>query len=104
MDADGQRPLSVLADFLQCWKEGYPIVYGVREEMKSGYIRRGASHLFNALMTLLSPMSFEPGVTDFMLIDKQVIPAFRAYTHKNRLFRGIMFSLDFPRKGVRFIE
>ena len=50
MDADGQRPTSVILNFIDKWKGWCQIVYWVRTKMKRWILRKIASNIFNKIM------------------------------------------------------
>ncbi|RAL57564.1 hypothetical protein BLD25_02540 [Candidatus Gracilibacteria bacterium GN02-872] len=103
-DVDLQRPMEIINYFIKNWEEGIDISYGIRTEMNRGFFRKFCSSIFNYLMTKISDIKFESGLTDFMLIDRKVIDYFLKYEDKNRIFRGIILSLGFAKKGVYFVE
>ena len=46
MDADLQDPPEVLPDFIAKWREGYDVVYAIREQRKESWLKRTSYTLF----------------------------------------------------------
>ena len=49
MDGDLQDPPEVFAQFLDCWRSGYQVVYAVRQKRKESLIKRSGYFLFYRL-------------------------------------------------------
>ena len=104
MDSDWQRPVSVIKEFLEKWESGTDIVYGVRINMRRSLYRKIASNAFNAIMRILSNVTFESASTDFMLLDRKVVTELEKHRDKNRIFRWLVLSLGFRQSKVYFEE
>lgn len=104
MDADGQRPVKTILDFIHAWESGSEIVYGVRTKMERSWIRKMFSQIFNSIMRAISSVKFDSAITDFMLLDKIVIPHLLEYRNKNIIFRWIVLDLGFHTSKVYFQE
>lgn len=104
MDADGQRPVKTIIEFIHMWESGSEIVYWVRTKMERSWIRKAFSQLFNSIMRTISSVKFDSAITDFMLLDKLVIPHLLEYRNKNIIFRGIVLDLGFHTSKVYFHE
>jgi polyisoprenyl-phosphate glycosyltransferase len=104
MDADGQRPVKTIHDFIKAWESGSEIVYGVRTKMERSWIRKIFSQIFNSIMRAISSVKFDSAITDFMLLDKSIIPYLLEYRNKNIIFRGIVLDLGFHTSKVYFQE
>ncbi|MFA6080439.1 MAG: glycosyltransferase family 2 protein [Candidatus Gracilibacteria bacterium] len=103
MDADGQHPVENIHDFLRFWEEGYEIVYNIRPENKgASWIKKLSSVLFYKIFNSFSEFKLEPGATDFRLLDRIVVDAYKQCGEKNRMYRGLIDWLGFKRKGVVF--
>lgn len=103
IDADGQHPIDVAADFLTAWHNGYDVVIGVRKENeKEGVVKRYGSKLHHRILSLLTGGDSVPGATDFRLIDRKVADEFNKLTEHNRIARGLIDWLGFKRTYVEF--
>ena len=62
------------------------------------------SQVFNSIMRTISSVKFDSAITDFMLLDKMIIPHLLEYRNKNIIFRGIVLDLGFHTSKVYFQE
>lgn len=103
MDADLQHPPERIPDFIKKWEEGFDVVVGVRDRNQGeGFIKHVGSKLYYQLMGFLSETVLVPGETDFRLIDRKVIEAFKQFTERNRMTRALLNWLGFKRAEVVF--
>lgn len=103
MDADLQHPPERIPDFIAKWEAGADIVVGVRDRNQGeGFIKRVGSKFYYQLMGFLSETELVPGETDFRLIDRKVIEAFKQFTERNRMTRALLNWLGFKRAEVVF--
>jgi polyisoprenyl-phosphate glycosyltransferase len=103
IDADGQHPVEMLAEFISKWREGSPVVVGVRTaNQREGIVKRLGSKLFYLCFNKLSGVKLVPGSTDYRLIDKKVQRDFMQMTERNRITRGLIDWLGYERTFVHF--
>ena len=106
IDADLQDPPGLIPAFIAKWREGYDVVYGVREK------RTGESFLrvmpTMAAMRLISWMSDEVKLplhsSDFRLITRRVRDAYAQLPEKTRYVRGMIHWLGFKQVGIPYIR
>lgn len=104
MDADLQHPPEVIREFLQEWEKGADVVIGIRSRNQGeGFVRKVGSKVFYYLMRAMSETELISGETDFRLIDRRVVEAFKGFTERNRLTRALLNWLGFKKVYVRFI-
>jgi len=102
-DADGQHPVDLIPEFVQCWKDGAKVVIGLRtSNQKEGLIKRFGSKIFYKFFNRAAGMKLVPGATDFRLIDKSVQKEFMAMTERNRISRGLIDWLGYDREYIKF--
>lgn len=104
IDADLQDPPELIATFVAKWREGYEIVYGVREK------RTGESR-WRVVPTMLA-MRFITWMSDdvklplhsgdFRLITRRVRDAFAHLPETNRYVRGMIHWLGFKQIGIPY--
>jgi glycosyltransferase involved in cell wall biosynthesis len=103
LDADMQHPPEYIPAFIEAWEAGSEVVIGVRTQSgKQGKLKHWGSELFYAIMNRISDTSFVPRSTDFRLLDRKVVVAFRQFTERNRITRGLIDWLGFKRAFVSF--
>lgn len=103
MDADLQHPPELLPKFINEWERGADVVVGVKQYgNKERWFKRFSSKCFYALLGKVSSASITPHASDFRLINRKVIDAFRSFTERNRITRGIIDWTGFERRYVYF--
>jgi dolichol-phosphate mannosyltransferase len=103
MDADLQDPPEVVQEMIDKWKEGYDIVYGVREERYGEtWFKRTTAAAFYRLLRKLTDLNLPVDVGDFRLVDRKALESFRALREKNRYVRGLFSWIGFKQTGVRY--
>jgi len=103
MDADLQHPPEIIPELLRKWKQGFEVVYTVRNENKGASLtKKITSKLYWWLFSKISSVKTEPHSTDFRLMDKKIIDIFRNFSERGRIFRGIIDWIGFKRTRVEF--
>jgi polyisoprenyl-phosphate glycosyltransferase len=104
MDADLQHPPESIPQFLSLWEAGAEVVYTVRKETQGvGWFKKLSSRLFYWVFNRISDTKSESGTTDFRLMDKKVIEAFRSLPERERMFRGLIDWMGFRRERLEFV-
>lgn len=103
MDADTQHPPRLIGEFIEKWQAGADVVVGVRES-KDGesLIKRVLSPLYYKLINSISETEVVPSSTDYRLMDKAVVDAFKDFTEHNRITRGLLDWMGYRRSYVYF--
>lgn len=103
MDADLQHPPSLIPAMVAAWRdEGYEVVEGVKTKRGSEPWLAGlGARLFYRLFRRLSGFDLE-GASDFKLLDRRVLEAWREMGERNVFFRGMSAWLGFRRKALPF--
>jgi hypothetical protein len=74
MDADGQHSSELLTEMLEKWREGYDMVYAVRQDREvESQFKRWGSKIFYGAMSLGGQINIPPDAGDFRLMDRQVV-------------------------------
>jgi len=103
MDGDLQDPPELIPTFLERWREGYEVVYGVRAARtgETRFKRWTAGAFYRVLHALTSvPIPLDTG--DFRLMGPKAVVAFRRLPERHRFTRGMVSWLGFPQTGVSF--
>jgi len=103
MDADLQDPPEIVQEMIARWKEGYEIVYA-RRRARDGesFFKKFTSKLFYRLLGQLSDVDIPRDVSDFRLMDRGVVEAFREMPERDRYVRGMIHWLGFKQTSVEF--
>lgn len=103
MDADLQHPPELIPKLIELWKQGAEVVAAIRTDIDGQPLaRRICSFLYYRLMSKITKLDMAAKSTDFRLCDRKVIEAFRQFTEKERMFRGIVDWLGFKKEFVEF--
>jgi polyisoprenyl-phosphate glycosyltransferase len=103
MDADLQDPPEVVLEMAAKWRDGYDVVYGVREERENEtWFKRVTAALFYRLLRKLTDLNIPVDVGDFRLVDRKALDAFRSLREHNRYIRGMFSWIGFKQTGVRY--
>lgn len=73
IDADLQDPPEILGLFIEKWRQGYDVVYGVRRQRKEGRLKRFLYHFFYRLLSALADTEIPKDSGDFSLIDRKSV-------------------------------
>jgi glycosyltransferase involved in cell wall biosynthesis len=103
IDADLQHPPELLAEFYRLWKEdGYQVVEAVkRRRDDEPVLRRMCSRLFGLLAGAFTPLDLQNS-TDYKLLSRPVIEAWKQMGESRLFFRGTIDWLGFRRATVEF--
>jgi glycosyltransferase involved in cell wall biosynthesis len=105
IDADLQDPPELIAEFVAKWREGYQVVYGVRQERKGETVlKKVTSFLFYRLMGRIADVAIPPDTGDFRLMDRRVLDVYAQLEEDPRFFRGLVSWIGFRQIGVPFVR
>jgi polyisoprenyl-phosphate glycosyltransferase len=91
MDADLQHPPDVIRELVLRWKEGYEVVYTVRQTTEAaGPLKRASAKMFYRVFRALSDIDLPANSADFRLLDRRVVEAFRQIRERTRFLRGLV--------------
>lgn len=102
MDADLQDPPEELGRFIEKWREGYEVVYAIRQKRKEGPLKKICYWGFYRLLagTSANPIPLDSG--DFCVMDRKVVAVLRAMPERNRFVRGLRCWAGFRQIGVSY--
>ncbi len=103
IDADLQDPPSLIPQMLDRWREGYHVVYGIRESRvgESGF-KLWTAQLFYRLINRLSDVEIPLDSGDFRLLDRRAVEAMLAMPERHRLLRGMSSWIGFRQFGLKY--
>ncbi len=103
MDSDMQHPPEVIPEMYRLWKEeGYEVVEGVKNaRTKENPVYRFCANTFYKLLKKMSDIDLR-NASDFRLLDRKALEAWREMPEKNTFFRGMSTWIGFRRTQVFF--
>lgn len=103
MDADLQDPPEVILELAERWREGYEVVYAVRERRDGETVfKRRTATMFYGLQRRLAEIEQPVDVGDFRLVDRRALDAFLQMRERNRYVRGMFSWIGFRQTAVPY--
>lgn len=102
MDADGQHPVDLLAQFIRHWRGGADSVIAVQIDRDEPPLQRGFKALFYKLMNATSTLELRSGAGDFRLMDRRVVDHINALPERNRFMKGLYEWVGFDSVWIEY--
>ncbi len=102
IDADLEDPPEEIARLIDQWRDGYDVVYAVRQKRKEGPFKRLAYWFFYRLMARLVAFEIPLDSGDFCLINRRVVDTINAMPERNRFVRGLRAWSGFRQTGIAY--
>lgn len=103
MDADLQDPFWVVTKMIEKWREGYDVVYGIREDREGETLfKRGATYLFYRFFKKMSDVEAPLDTGDFRLVSREVLNAYNSLQERQPFVRGLIAWLGYNQIGIRY--
>lgn len=104
MDGDLQHPPELLPEMLKLWEEGNDIVQTKRMATEdAGFFKNITSSVYYKLINAMSKVEITPGGSDFRLMDRKAVDAFKLYRERARFIRGLVNTLGFRVTVLEFV-
>ncbi|MEA1072530.1 glycosyltransferase family 2 protein [Sphingomonas sp. LY160] len=103
LDVDLQDPPDVLPAMIAKWREGYDVVYGVRDNRETDTLpKRLTADLYYRAHNWLSQDKIPEHAGDFRLLDRRVVDVIRAMPERNRFMKGLFAWAGFRQAAVSY--
>ncbi|MGB9595520.1 MAG: glycosyltransferase family 2 protein [Candidatus Poribacteria bacterium] len=102
IDADLQDPPEELYRFINKWREGYEVVYGIRTKRKENVVKRICYKLFYRILRRLADIDIPYDSGDFCLMDRKVVDILNSMPEHNRFVRGLRAWIGFHQIGLEY--
>lgn len=103
MDADLQDPPEVITDLVAKWREGYEVVYAVREErVGESWFKKVTASFFYRLINRITDVNIPLDTGDFRLLDRKVVDKLNTMRERHRFPRGMTAWVGFRQIGVPY--
>jgi len=101
MDADLQDPPEVALELARRWREGYDVVYAVRDERDGeSRVKLATASWFYRLMGRMSEVPIPIDAGDFRLVDRRAVDAVSSMSEHSRYLRGMFAWVGYDQTGV----
>jgi dolichol-phosphate mannosyltransferase len=105
MDADLQDPPQVVLELAARWREGYDVVYAVRQERQGETrFKRATASAFYRGFNRLSEIEVPLDVGDFRLVDRGALDVFNQMRESKRFVRGMFSWIGLRQTGVTYVR
>lgn len=105
IDADLQDPPEVIPELAAKWREGFDVVYAVREQRQGeSLFKRVTAAGFYRLISKITNVDIPVDTGDFRLMSRTAVEGLKRVREKNRFVRGLVAWLGFKQTGVKFVR
>lgn len=103
IDADLQDPPELIAEMVSKWKEGFQVVYAVRNIRKGEtWFKKATASFFYRFLGSMSEVNIPADTGDFRLIDRVVVDSLKSMPESNRFLRGMVAWTGFRSTGIYY--
>jgi polyisoprenyl-phosphate glycosyltransferase len=102
MDADLQDPPETLPQFIAKWREGYDVVYAIRQQRIEGWLKQLAYRAFYRLLNRVANIDIPLDAGDFCIMDRRVVNLLMSMPERNRFVRGIRSWVGLDQVGLPY--
>lgn len=103
IDADLQDPPEVILKLIEKWREGFEVVYAVREEREGEtWFKKTTASLFYRMIHAITNVEIPLDTGDFRLMDKKIVTVMKGMREKHRFLRGMSAWVGFKQVGVSY--
>ena len=104
MDGDMQHPPELIPVLLEKWEQGYEVVQTIRKTTEGvSAMKKLTSYYYYKVLNKLSNVHIQEGGSDFRLMDRVVVKAFRRYREHARFIRGMIGAMGFRQVQIEFV-
>lgn len=103
IDSDLQDPPEVILDLIAKWREGYEVIYAVREEREGeSWFKLFTASLFYRMIAAITDVKIPVDTGDFRLLDHKVVNVMQKMRERHRFLRGMSAWVGFKQVGVPY--
>src|SRR5665648_31890 len=103
IDSDLQDPPELIELLLSKWREGYDVVYAVREKRHGETLmKRLTASLFYKFINLFSETPIPANTGDFRLLDRRVVEVLNQIPERTRFMKGLFAWVGFKQIGIPY--
>jgi polyisoprenyl-phosphate glycosyltransferase len=103
MDGDLQDPPEVVLALAEKWREGFDVVYAVRDQREGeSRAKLATADWFYRLLGRMSEVDIPRDAGDFRLVDRRVVDAVKGMPEHRRYLRGMFAWIGYDQVGVHY--
>lgn len=104
LDGDLQHPPELILKLIDHWRQGYEIVYTIRENVLGETVfKKLSARMFYAFMSKISDVDMGINCADFRLMSRKVVDEFKRFGEKTRFIRGLVSWMGYKKIGIPYI-
>ena len=100
IDADLQDPPEEIVRFIKKWREGYDIVYAVRQHRKEGILKKISYWMFYRMLSKMIDFELPLDSGDFCIMDRKIVDILNSMPERSRFVRGLRAWSGFKQTGL----
>lgn len=105
IDADLQDPPEVIPKLVTKWREGFDIVYAVREKRHGETaFKKWTAAMFYRTLRKITNVEIPVDTGDFRLMSRRAVEKLKTLRERHRFVRGMVSWIGFPQTGVTFVR
>lgn len=104
MDGDLQDPPEIIPKFIEKWRAGADVVYGVRIKRQAPVYMQVLYKLFYRIFRKLADIPMPVDAGDFSLIDRKVLEKLLRLPERDFFLRGLRAWVGFKQEGVPYVR
>jgi len=103
LDVDLQDPPEALPGMVKQWRQGFDVVYGVRDNRETDSLpKRITADFYYRAHNWLSNDKIPEHAGDFRLLDRRVVDVIRQLPERNRFMKGLFAWAGFKQAAVSY--
>lgn len=104
LDGDLQDPPELIAQFVEKWRAGADVVYGLRVKREMPGWLESLYKGFYSLLALVSDIPIPKNAGDFSLIDRNAVRWILRCNERDSFLRGLRAYVGFRQEGVAYVR
>lgn len=104
LEGDLQDTPETIPQFYEKWKEGYEVIYGVRDKREGNQTLIWFYRQFYKVFKKMSNINIPLDAGDFSFLDRKVITHLLALPEKEQFLRGLRAWVGFRQTGVNYFR
>lgn len=102
LDGDLQDPPELLESFYIKFKEGFDVVYAIREKRKEVFYKRFAYFIFYRILKKIANIEIPLDSGDFSFISRRIVDVLNKMPEESRFIRGMRTWIGFKQIGIPY--
>jgi glycosyltransferase involved in cell wall biosynthesis len=104
LDGDLQHPPELIITLIEYWRNGYDIVYTIRQDvLGETFFKKLSAKIFYLLMSKISNVDMGINCADFRLMSRKAVDGFKKMNEKSRFIRGLVSWMGYKKIGINYI-